>query len=325
MNRPKDLILPIFSFFSGLLLVVALNSPASAATTAEIEQWLQAHNNYRSLHGVPNVTWSVTVATSAQTWANTCPSGHSSSGYGENMAFASNVLSISDVVAMWYNEEPLYDYNNPGWNPATGHFTQVVWKNTTEIGCGYVTGCGTGWPNVWVCQYNPPGNVIGQFAANVFPPGLGVSLAEAVDNTSLAWTTGGNGNWYGQSAESYSGGDAARSGSISHSQDSWLQTSIKGPAKLTFFWKVSSETSYDFLRCYINGVEQSGRISGEVGWTQKTHTLLSGTHVVKWVYTKDATQSSGSDAGWIDKVTIQAMEPGGNFSPAIFVPLLFNK
>jgi pathogenesis-related protein 1 len=141
----------------------------SGATPAEIQQWLNAHNNYRALHGVPPVTWSTVIEASAQAWADTCPSGHSVSAYGENMAYASYAQTSQGCVDIWYGEEPLYDYKNPGWNPATGHFTQVVWKNTTQIGCGCKTGCSP-WYSVCVCQYNPPGNVIGQFAANVLPP-----------------------------------------------------------------------------------------------------------------------------------------------------------
>jgi len=147
-----------------------------AATTVEIEKWLQTHNNYRTLHGVPAVTWSETVAASAQDYADTCPSDHSGSGYGENLAWASYNMGVSSVVQMWYDEEPDYDYDNPGFSSETGHFTQVVWKATTEIGCAFATGCDSNWPymaNAWVCQYNPPGNYIGQFAENVFPPNSG--------------------------------------------------------------------------------------------------------------------------------------------------------
>ena len=158
-----------FTLGVGILpLLGAVSAPA--ATSVEIQEWLQAHNTHRVFHGVPAVTWSDTVAASAQAYADTCPTSHSGSGYGENLAWATNNLGATAVVDMWYDEEPLYDYNNPGFSSDTGHFTQVVWKNTTEIGCGFATGC-SGWPNVWVCQYNPPGNYLNQFAENVFPPG----------------------------------------------------------------------------------------------------------------------------------------------------------
>jgi hypothetical protein len=162
---------------------------AHAATAAEIEQWLQAHNQLRSLHGVPPVTWSATLAESAQAWADTCPGEHSCSKEkepcpGENMHWATG--SIADSVYCveyenviecivkggWYVEqEAEYDYNNPEveYNLDSLHFTQVVWKSTAEIGCGYRTDCGGDWPYVSVCQYNPAGNVVGEFADNVFP------------------------------------------------------------------------------------------------------------------------------------------------------------
>lgn len=155
-----------------VLLILALQAaPAPAQSPSEIQAWLDAHNRYRALHGVPPVSWSPAAAASAQAWADTCPASHSGSAYGENIAFATYAMSPGDVVALWYSEEPDYDYNNPGFSPETGHFTQVVWKSTTEIGCGYRSGCPPpAWPHIWVCQYNPPGNYLGQFAANVFPP-----------------------------------------------------------------------------------------------------------------------------------------------------------
>lgn len=153
-----------------LLLLVSVNfcwkQSWGAATDDEIQRWLDSHNQYRLKHQVAPVSWSDEVAQSAQNWADSCPTGHSKAGYGENMAWGYS--SIESVVTAWYSEEKYYDYSNPGFSYTTGHFTQVVWKATTEIGCALKTGCPS-WPTTWVCQYNPPGNYLGRFAENVFP------------------------------------------------------------------------------------------------------------------------------------------------------------
>ncbi|WP_028582570.1 C39 family peptidase [Desulfogranum japonicum] len=129
-----------------------------------------------------------------------------------------------------------------------------------------------------------------------------ITLGAALDNTSLQWVTGGNGEWFGQPSTTYYGGDAAQGGDIDHSEESYLQTTVIGPGTLSFYWKVSSENWYDYLRFYIDGTEQSGSISGSTGWAQKTFTLTFGSHVLKWAYTKDSSVSSGDDTGWVDKV-----------------------
>lgn len=142
------------------------------------QQWLNVHNNYRALHGVPPVTWNATIAARAQSWANTCPSGHSTKGSiyrpygtGENMAHASYAQTAQGVVDRWYNEVTTcpYPYGEPAWDTCWGHFTQVVWNNTTQIGCACKNGCTSSY-SICVCQYYPAGNVLGQFEENVFPP-----------------------------------------------------------------------------------------------------------------------------------------------------------
>jgi hypothetical protein len=152
----------------------------------------------------------------------------------------------------------------------------------------------------------------------LFPPNLvsGQSLSEALDAPQLTWTTGGNTTWIRQTATTYDGVDAAQSGLITHNQESWLQTTVTGPGSLSFRWKVSSEADYDFLEFYVNGVLQSGRISGNADWQQRTYNLNEGDHTLRWNYQKDDIFSSGQDRGWVDTVS---------FAPASGPPVIVSQ
>jgi hypothetical protein len=127
------------------------------------------------------------------------------------------------------------------------------------------------------------------------------SIGEAVDNTAFQWTTGGNATWFGQSSVYYYGNSAAQSGKIGDNQNTWVQTTVTGPGTLKFYWKVSSEQNSDTLNFYIDG-SQRARISGDTSWVQKTYIISSGTHTLKWMYTKNGAITSGSDVGWLDKM-----------------------
>lgn len=167
-------------FFILVYFISCIASNSWGSTSPEvIGQWLDIHNQYRLKHQVEPLAWSTQIAASAQAYADTCPTGHSQSGYGENMAWGYS--SIAAVVMAWYGEEEVYDYTDPGFSSAVGHFTQIVWKNSSEIGCAMKTQCPQ-WPTTWVCQYNPPGNYIGQFEQNVFPPAPPPSPIPPVDN-----------------------------------------------------------------------------------------------------------------------------------------------
>ena len=64
-----------------------------------------------------------------------------------------------------------YDFNDPGFKLNTGHFTALVWKETTDVGCARCAGKDGKWYETYiVCNYKPPGNVQGQFADNVQAP-----------------------------------------------------------------------------------------------------------------------------------------------------------
>jgi len=144
-------------------------SPAFAqgVSAAERDAILGLHNGYRAQHCAPAVTWSAELAASAQAWADKCWITHDKSRgrVGENLAWGGD-RSGSSAVEAWYKEVDIYNYGKPGFASSTGHFTQVIWKNTKQIGCG-VSKCYLGTVRLWVCRYSPQGNWAGQFPANV--------------------------------------------------------------------------------------------------------------------------------------------------------------
>lgn len=151
-------------------------------------------------------------------------------------------------------------------------------------------------------QLNIGGQIFSLTQAGASPT---ISLGDALDYPALNWTTGGNSNWLGQTSIYYSGGDSAQAGLITHSQNSWFQATVTGPVDLAFFWKVSSESGYDFLSFAIDGVNQAS-VSGEVNWQQRTFSVPSGTHTLRWTYAKDSVVSVGMDCGWVDQIQITA-------------------
>ena len=135
-------------------------------------------------------------------------------------------------------------------------------------------------------------------------PEVALDRPEALEQPALDWRTGTNSPWFGQTKVSHDGVDAAQSGVIGHSQQSWLEVTniLASDGIVSFWWKVSSEGGYDFLRFYFNGVEQPGRISGGVDWQPKSFELPPGTNVLRWAYSKDGSGTGGADSGWVDEV-----------------------
>jgi hypothetical protein len=137
------------------------------------------------------------------------------------------------------------------------------------------------------------------------------TLAEALDttnNTSLAWTSGGTSSWTGQTTPAYDGRDAAQSGTITHNQETWIQTiTTNGPGTVTFWWKVAS-LAPDGLEFSINGVEQE-TISGDVDWSFRSFDVPAGTNILKWRYYKNPTLNGAPDRGWVDQVTYTTLAP----------------
>lgn len=148
-----------------------LEPPQGTPSTNGIrEEWkqatLDAHNRLRAQHGVPPLTWNDECYLAAKRRADTCqakggmehgdlqgPSGR----HGQNIFWCSRPGSSADRVAQsWYDEitDPGYDFQNPGFTHGTGHFTQVVWRDTRSVGMAVSEdGCFV------VANYFPAGNM----------------------------------------------------------------------------------------------------------------------------------------------------------------------
>ncbi|KAH9964821.1 CAP domain-containing protein [Russula compacta] len=145
----------------------SLNS-SGTVSTADIQAFLTGHNSVRAQHGAAALTWSQSLSSSAQEWANGCKFQHSGGPNGENLAAGTGIYTPTNAVQEWVNEASQY---NSG-DPEPSHFTQVIWKATTNVGCGIQQCSGIfsssyGPATYIVCQYSPAGNVIWEFAQNV--------------------------------------------------------------------------------------------------------------------------------------------------------------
>ncbi len=141
---------------------------------------LQAHNGVRKKHGLQPLKWSDKLARYSQEWADDlgrsrhCQIRHrqGTPPFGENLYRSSPLtwsngqsevmaINIKEVVKAWTDEEKWYNYQRNSCQPGKkcGHYTQIVWKKTTEVGCA-IKVCADK-SQTWVCSYNPPGNWTG--------------------------------------------------------------------------------------------------------------------------------------------------------------------
>uniref|UniRef100_A0A182WIM3 SCP domain-containing protein n=1 Tax=Anopheles minimus TaxID=112268 RepID=A0A182WIM3_9DIPT len=144
---------------------------------------LKAHNEYRTRHGVLPLKLSKRLCRYAEEWAKVIAARgvlvhRSNSAYGENIFCSwsssntpgsSMTVSGREPVENWYSEIDIHIFGKEPATLKTGHFTQVVWKDSRELGVGLARNR-SGQVFV-VANYDPPGNYIGSFAKNVPPVG----------------------------------------------------------------------------------------------------------------------------------------------------------
>jgi agmatine/peptidylarginine deiminase len=148
------------------------------------------------------------------------------------------------------------------------------------------------------------------------PVGLILENFESGNFNSYPWEMAGTLPWTVVNTGAYEGTYAAKSGAISHDQTSTMRTSrvLTNPGSVSFRYKVSSESGYDYLRFFVDGVQQA-QWSGTVDWTEATYNLAAGTRELTWTYLKDSSVSSGSDCAWIDNIIFPASTAPSTFYP----------
>jgi len=115
---------------------------------------------------LPDLVWDADLARIAREWAEGCVFEHSNNGLGENLYAATGAPTIDDAVTAWAAEAADYDYATNSCSDVCGHYTQIVWRTTSFVGCGFadcptLEGAGFG-GRYWVCNYDPPGNIVGR-------------------------------------------------------------------------------------------------------------------------------------------------------------------
>lgn len=165
-----------------LLLLSLIPTLSAQAASFDEAEMLAAHNQWRAKVGTPPLTYSPELAVSSQRWANhlktenQCRMQHSQPDgkYGENLYWASAIrwsdgrrevqqVSPKKVVDDWGSEIKDYNYplNTCSQGKMCGHYTQVVWHSTKSVGCAFAV-CEDSNDQIWVCQYQTPGNWVGE-------------------------------------------------------------------------------------------------------------------------------------------------------------------
>jgi hypothetical protein len=201
----------------------------------------------------------------------------------------------ADNLALSYSIQ-----NGPAGMTIDSESGVLSWTPTTE---GVVT--------VEVSATNPAGTDTETLSITVELSPPAPDFASAINNRELVFSTSEDSPWFTQTAESRTDGEALQSGSIGNNERSFVETVVTGPGHLEFWWRVSSETDYDFLSFLVDGgkIEE---ISGDGNWLMVSYSVRAGSHTLTWVYEKDGSLDEQDDAGYLDEISYEATDSDGD-------------
>lgn len=155
-----------------VLLSLLIATPALAAADDYAPRWLAAHNQERAQLSMAPLRWSARLAAEAKSWADllarrgTFEHAAERDGAGENLWWGtSGFFAADDMIGAFLAEKRNFragrfpDVSRDGNWAAVGHYSQIIWPGTREVGCALAQGNGR---DVLVCRYWPAGNVMGQ-------------------------------------------------------------------------------------------------------------------------------------------------------------------
>ncbi len=135
---------------------------------------LRLHNEFRKKHNSPELKNNKELNENAQKYAEKLIKNKNKKDFhnnifnnillGENIII-SNKKTPEDICNEWYKESDCYDFSLNKYQKDSGHFTQMIWKDTKEFGFGF---CFDDESNFCaVALYYPPGNILGEFSKNI--------------------------------------------------------------------------------------------------------------------------------------------------------------
>lgn len=170
---------------SARLLTILTGLLVATLSSAEMSgEMVAAHNSVRATVKVPDLTWSNDLAAYAREWAEHlrdqkgCKPEHRpydgkfAQKHGENLYWGSAMVwsngkrepqrvDAAGVVQSWAKEVANYDYAKNHCSGVCGHYTQMVWRDSRQVGCAMAL-CDDSKDQIWVCSYDPPGNWQGE-------------------------------------------------------------------------------------------------------------------------------------------------------------------